>query len=235
MEHVGRVRRDFDELALLPEESWDHNVHYHDWLLRHLPPHLGRVLEIGCGTGRFSRRLAERAERVLAVDVSPVMIRVAHERSKRFGNVRFHLADASTWTYPYEEFDCAVSIATLHHLPLEQALVGMRDAVRPGGTVLALDLYEPTNPADRLWDAVALPASALLRLARTGRSRPAPAVRELWRRHGEHDVYPRFDRVLRACAHGLPGATVKRHLFWRYSAVWTKPAPAAERFGRDRR
>jgi SAM-dependent methyltransferase len=217
------IARDFDALATLPEERWGHNVHYHDWLLRHLPPRIGRALEIGCGTGRFTRRLAERAGQVVAIDLSPAMIRVAHDRSRQHRNVRYQLADASTWPFPHEEFDCVASIATLHHLSLEPALMSMRDALRPGGTLLVLDLYEPTRSTDRLRDAVALPASALLRLAHTGRLLEPWQSRELWRRHGENDVYPRYDRIERACAHGLPGARVRRHLFWRYSIVWTKP------------
>jgi SAM-dependent methyltransferase len=151
------------------------------------------------------------------------MIRVAHDRSRGCGNVRYHLADAVTWSFPQGEFDCVASIATLHHLPYETALMSMRDALRPGGTLLVLDLYEPTSRSEVLRDAVALPASVLLRLARTGRPRPPSVVRELWRRHGERDVFPRFDRIARACARGLPGARVRRHLFWRYSIVWTKP------------
>jgi SAM-dependent methyltransferase len=218
----SQVRRDFDELALLPETSWDHNLHYHDWLLDHLPPRIGRAIEIGCGTGRFARRLAERAEQVLAVDLSPVMIRVARERSANHSNIRFHLADASSWTIPYEEFDCVASIATLHHLSIERSLLAMRDALRPGGTLLVLDLYQ-AGPAERVWDAVALPASAVLRFARTGWPRQSPAERELWRRHGAREYYPPYDRILRAGAHGLPGAAIRRHLFWRYSIVWKKP------------
>ena len=54
------VREDFDRIALLTEASADgatHNDHYHRYLLQHLPTNCHRVLEIGCGTGTFSRRL----------------------------------------------------------------------------------------------------------------------------------------------------------------------------------
>jgi SAM-dependent methyltransferase len=218
-----QVQRDFDALALLPEERWDHNVHYHDWLLRHLPDRLGRALEVGCGRGRFTRRLAERADHVVAVDISPGMILAASGRSRGHDSIHFVLADAGTWSFPYAEFDCVASIATIHHLSFEPALVSLRDALRPGGTLLVLDLYEPMSSADRVRQALAVPASALVRLARTGRPLPPSAVRRAWRRHGENDVYPRYDRIVRACAHGLPGARVRRHFFWRYSIVWRKP------------
>src|SRR4051812_31512007 len=76
------IRSDFDRIALLPETGWNHNAHYHARLLNHIPRRCRRILEIGCGTGEFSRLLAARAESVLAIDLSPQMIRLARERSE---------------------------------------------------------------------------------------------------------------------------------------------------------
>mgnify|MGYP000952277805 CR=1 FL=1 len=127
-----RVRRDFDRIAHLQGEgSWDHNSHYHRFLLGRLPRRIGRALEVGCGTGSFARLLAERAEAVLGLDLSPEMIAIARERSARLPNVEFLVADALSWEYPSEEFDCVASIATLHHLPLKPMLERFRAALRP--------------------------------------------------------------------------------------------------------
>ena len=65
------IQADFDRLALLADDNgFDHNVYYHDFLLRHLPARCASALEVGCGTGRFARALAGRADSVLAVDPS---------------------------------------------------------------------------------------------------------------------------------------------------------------------
>ena len=56
------VQLDFDHIALLPKEKWSHNDHYHRFLLDQLPPHCSYALEIGCGTGAFSRLLAKHVE-----------------------------------------------------------------------------------------------------------------------------------------------------------------------------
>jgi ubiquinone/menaquinone biosynthesis C-methylase UbiE len=101
-ESMSKIRADFDRIALLSENDWNHNDHYHDFLLKQLPPHCTYALEIGCGTGAFSRLLARHADRVLALDLSPQMIRVAKERSKQYPNIGFQVADAMTWEFPVE-------------------------------------------------------------------------------------------------------------------------------------
>ena len=53
---------------------WDHNAHYHRWLLHQLPPAPQDVLGVGCGAGGLAAKLAARAAHVDAVDVSAPMI-----------------------------------------------------------------------------------------------------------------------------------------------------------------
>ena len=219
---TSSVRADFDRIALLPE-SWDHNSELHAYLLAQLPARCEAALEIGCGTGAFSRRLAARAERVLALDLAPNMIRIARERSTAFPQVEYRLADALAEPLPAESFDCIASIATLHHLPIAAMLAKLRAALRPGGTLAVADLVADAGPGDRLVSAAAVPVQLALRLARTGRLRDPPEVRRAWREHGRSDVYLTLPQVRSACAAELPGARVRRHLLWRYSIVWHKP------------
>jgi ubiquinone/menaquinone biosynthesis C-methylase UbiE len=217
------VRSDFDRLALLSEEyGWNNNDHYHGFLLKHVPAPCKEALDIGCGTGAFSRLLAERCERVQALDLSPEMVRIARERSRDYTNIDFQVADVLTWDFPVERFDCIVSIATLHHLPMETVLTKMRDALQPGGTLLVLDLFKSQTLSDWLVSALAVPVSLALKLAKSGKLREPPEIRQAWAEHGKHDVYPTLSQVRRLCTEVLPGARVSRHLFWRYSVVWRK-------------
>jgi 2-polyprenyl-3-methyl-5-hydroxy-6-metoxy-1,4-benzoquinol methylase len=57
--------------------DWDHNAYYHRLLLRQMPQHCRRVLDVGCGAGAFAARLAQRSEQVDALDRSAVMIEEA--------------------------------------------------------------------------------------------------------------------------------------------------------------
>ncbi|MDQ6652669.1 MAG: class I SAM-dependent methyltransferase [Acidobacteriota bacterium] len=137
---MSTIQQDFDRIALVSEDGGTQNDHYHNFLLRHLPSNCHDVLEIGCGTGAFARRLAQRSERVLAVDLSPEMICIARERSAQFPNIDFQLADIRDRHLPLESFDCIASIATLHHLPIPEILLKMKNALKPGGVLLILDL-----------------------------------------------------------------------------------------------
>jgi SAM-dependent methyltransferase len=221
---VQQVRADFDRLARLHDDAWDHNLQHHGFLLARVPQPCREALEIGCGAGAFSHALAARAEHVLALDLSPEMIRIARAREPRRANVEFELADASAWPFPSERFDCIASIATLHHLDPRSLIPRLRDALRPGGVLLVLDLVSDESLLDLARSALALPANLALRLARSGRLRDPKPVREAWEEHARGETYLRLSEVREICRELLPGAEVRRHLLWRYSIVWRKPA-----------
>ena len=221
---MSSVEADFDRLARLDDEGWTTNNHYHDLLLKHVPPNCGNALEIGCGTGAFARLLAELCKRVIALDLSPEMIRVARSRSSQFDNLEFQLADAMTWEFPESQFDFICSIATLHHLQQRELFAKMRDGLRPRGVLVILDLVESNSLVEQMLDVIGLGVSGGLRLVHNGRLKPPAEVRKAWEQHGKHDHYLTINQV-RALANGvLPGATVRRHLLWRYTLVYQKSA-----------
>jgi SAM-dependent methyltransferase len=219
---MSTIQTDFDRIALVSPDGSLQNNHYHNFLLRHLPAQCQNVLEIGCGKGEFSRRLAATSKLVVALDLSPEMIRIARERSEDLPNVEFQIADVMSYDLPPEGFDCIASIATLHHLPLREGLLKMKAALKPGGVLLILDLFEPAGLVDALLNPVAMSLSISLRLMHHGRLRPSRAVRDAWAAHERHDVYPTMKEVRTLCADILPGAEIKKHLLWRYSIIWKK-------------
>ena len=97
----------------------------------------------------------------------------------------------------------------------------MRDALRPGGTLLILDLYQIEGVADLFRSGLAIPLNIAYRVT-TGRRQDPPALQAAWEAHGKDDVYPRVSEIKHICARILPGAQVRKHLFWRYSLVWKK-------------
>ena len=235
---MSTIQSDFDRIALVSPEGELHNEHYHNFLLKQLPAHCDQVLEIGCGTGAFARALAARSNHVLGIDLSPEMIRLAREHSTQsreargqegdlppllFSNIDFQEGDILERDLPADHFDCIASIATLHHLPFRDELLKMKAALKRGGLLLILDLFEPRGLSDWLLNFPALATSTALRLLHHHRLRPRREVRAAWAAHEAHDLYPTMNEVRSVCADLLPGAQVKQHLLWRYSIVWRKP------------
>jgi ubiquinone/menaquinone biosynthesis C-methylase UbiE len=226
---MSDVEKDFDRLALLDEGGWTHNNHYHNFLLRNVPEVCQRALEIGCGTGAFSRRLAERVNQVTALDISSEMIRVAQSRSAQFPNLQFEIADVMSRDLPDANFDCVATIATLHHLEMREVLLKMKAALKPGGVLIILDLFEPERNLlrpegllDGGLNVAAMAVSGSLRLVHNGRLKPRREVRAAWEEHGKSDRYPTMNEVRALCAQVLPLAQVRKLLLWRYSVVWKK-------------
>ena len=220
---MSSIEADFDRLALLDAEGWNSNNHYHDFLLKYVPQSCENALEIGCGTGAFARHLATRCKRIIALDLSTEMIRVARSRSSGVDNVEFQLADAMTWDFPESHFDYICSIATLHHLEQRELLVKMKDALKPRGVLVILDLVESSSLAERLLNVMAAGVSGSLRLIHNGRLKPPAEVRKAWEQHGKHDSYSTLSQMRALADEVLPGSDVRRRLLWRYSLLYQKP------------
>jgi ubiquinone/menaquinone biosynthesis C-methylase UbiE len=217
-----QIREEFDRIALLTERHGGASDVYRYYLIRQLPPHYENALEIGCGTGEFTRLLAARARSVVALDLSSQMIRLAGSRSADYPNIEYVVGDVMRLALPAGRFDCIVSIATLHHLPLEEALLKMKDALKPNGVLIIHDLVADVGLVESLRSALAYPVSVARRFWKTGRMRAPREVREAWAEHGKGEVYLTPDEVRGMCERYLPDARIKRHLLWRYTVVWYK-------------
>ena len=104
------------------------------------------VLDVGCGIGRWSRRLASMGARVTGVDVSPTMVDEARRRTARAGlaaRCRFQLGDVTRLDLG-ARFSTVVCVTVLQHLlgrrRLTRALQGIERHLRPGGRALILEV-----------------------------------------------------------------------------------------------
>lgn len=213
--HPANLRAEFDLIARLSAGQPDILTPCERWLLAQAPPRIDEALDVGCGAGAFTRELAGRARHVVGIDLSPAMIELARRRSSHLSNVEFAVQDAATCELPPKRFDCVASLAMLHHLPLRPMLLRLRAAVAPGGVLLVQDLDDSTRLADLPRNALAWTMTRL-----TGPPREPKVLADAWRRHGHGERYPRLSDVRALCDEVLPGATVVRHLAWRYSILW---------------
>jgi SAM-dependent methyltransferase/uncharacterized protein YbaR (Trm112 family) len=75
------------------------------------------ILDLGCGTGRVTRRLLQEARAVLAVDFSRVSLEVFAESLNQENNVGLVLADATQIVVAADSFDVVLSTEVLEHIP----------------------------------------------------------------------------------------------------------------------
>ncbi len=101
------------------------------------------LADIGCGTGTLTFELARFARKVIGVDLSPEMLRRARDVAKQreLGNVEFRQGDALKLPLDSRSVDAAFCVMVLHFLPdPERAIAGLCRIVRPGGSVILVDL-----------------------------------------------------------------------------------------------
>ena len=198
--------------------GWNHNTHYHERLLQAVPASCRWALDVGCGLGDFARRLAGVAEQVDAIDLNPAVVARARELSSGVRNLRFVEADFLTWSAT-RSYDFVSMIATLHHLPFTAALKRATSLLRPGGVLAVLGLDRaPSLFVAVARSAIAYPVSGYYHCTRRTSRVGAPTL----------EPSMTLGEIRRQAIELLPGATVRRHLLWRYSLTWIKrPNPIA--------
>jgi len=139
-----KVRGYFDELAgkfgrdYVPGRSWKGLA---ETLLQLMPPMV--VGDLGAGEGTFSQLLAQRADRVIAVDNSANMVEFGAKLARENGlaNLEYRLGDLESPPIADGTLDLAFFSQSLHHaLHPRQAVCAAYRLLKPGGRIVILDL-----------------------------------------------------------------------------------------------
>ncbi len=197
----------------MTESRWNHNVQYYDVLLRALPEDCRRVLEVGPGDGLLTRALAERGLRVVAVDVDVQSVATTKGEVEGLAGVEVVEGDVMDPSLGLGEFDAVVSVATLHHLPLEDGLRRLSELVAPGGVLGIVGIARSRSLWDLGHDAVGAVWTRVQRRRRGYWEVTAPMVRP----------QQSYSRVLRVATLLLPGCRYRRRVLVHYSLIWTRP------------
>ncbi|MCX4881702.1 trans-aconitate 2-methyltransferase [Streptomyces sp. NBC_00847] len=200
---------------------WDHNAHYHPWLLRQLPRRFDRAMDVGCGTGDLARLLAGRANRVCGVDSDPEIVARARELTgDQYAHVTFSVADAPGGLPP-GPYDVITCVAVLHHLPLAESLACFRQRLAPGGTLVVIGLAREETFVERLLGNLSVPLNAVTGWIKNGgRAAPRPVAMTAATQAAEASLA----EIVREAGRILPGARIRRRLFWRYTLVRRRDA-----------
>ena len=179
-----------------------------------VPPGTERVLDVGCGEGLLTSALAARARLVVGIDIDGPTLDVAR-REASAPNIEYVLGDFLDDEFcEAGSFDAIASVAVVHHIGTERALKRMAELVRPGGVVVVVGLARSRYPFDLPFDAAGALATRLHKLTKSYWETSAPKV---W----PPDVT--YGDVREISARVLPGSRFRRHLLWRWSAVWRNP------------
>jgi arsenite methyltransferase len=124
------------------------------------------VLDVGCGSGWLARRLAELMPegRVVGVDVSDEMIRVARRTSLEFENILYATGEVGEIPWEANFFNHAISVESAYYWP--ELAAGIREifrVLRPGGKAWILINYYRDNLHCHQWGPLlAVPTQLLL-------------------------------------------------------------------------
>lgn len=151
LRHLLRKRKDsarayFDELAgrfgkdYVPGRSWKALA---EALIKVLNYRV--VADLGAGEGTLAQLLAQRAEQVIAVDLSPKMVEFGQELAIQNGlkNLEYRLGDIENPPIEDASLDLAILSQALHHAEHPQrALDSAFRILKPGGRLIVLDLVQ---------------------------------------------------------------------------------------------
>jgi len=132
----------------------------------------GKVLEIGCGTGRILKFLSYLFDEAHGVDVSEEMIRKGREEMRGLDNVKLHVIDGQTFAGLDDEcFDVILEFAVFQHIPKKKYVKSLlREAYRvlkPSG-LMKFQVQAVIRSTDELgtWHGARWPLSEYVREVR---------------------------------------------------------------------
>jgi ubiquinone/menaquinone biosynthesis C-methylase UbiE len=93
-----------------------------------------KVLELGCGTGYFTKELTRLNIHITAIDISPELIEEA-KKEITAENVSFQIQNACQMDYGNDQFDAVIGSSVLHHLEIGKAVSEISRVLKPGGFI----------------------------------------------------------------------------------------------------
>ena len=114
------------------------------------------VLDMGCGTGRFTIPMAQIVARVTGLDMSAAMLMKAREKADQLGlTIDFREGDMAHLPFEDHSFDVIVCMLALMHIPLEnrqRVFLEASRVLKPGGRMVISaknSLFERLSSVDR--------------------------------------------------------------------------------------
>ncbi|AZR73334.1 ubiquinone biosynthesis methyltransferase UbiE [Anoxybacter fermentans] len=106
-----------------------------------------KILDVGCGTGNFSIKLAKKGCKVIGVDISDAMLEIARKKAKSNNlNITFYNMNVYDLDFDDETFDAIFSMAAFEFIKEpEKAFKEMMRVLKPGGQLLIGTIHKDSH------------------------------------------------------------------------------------------
>ncbi|MEH2193921.1 MAG: methyltransferase domain-containing protein [Nostoc sp.] len=157
----------------IPKNYWDATLYedkhafvwqYGEDLLKFLNPQPGEsILDLGCGTGQLTEKIAQAGAEVMGVDYASTMIEKAREN---YPHIRFDVGDARNFQVD-KPLDAVFSNAVLHWVKeADKAIASIHQSLKPGGRFVAEfggkgNVLAIATALESALEAINIPAQAL--------------------------------------------------------------------------
>ncbi|MDP2923736.1 MAG: methyltransferase domain-containing protein [Candidatus Omnitrophota bacterium] len=159
---IEETRKSFDlqwEMSRLRGEYNQFNPEYKNKLITYLLDDAmlesdyfkgKKVLDAGCGIGRFTYALTQLGAYVTAIDYNDIAVKIAYEYFKDNSQVKVIQADIFNLPFPENSFDFILSWGVLHHTGNTKEAFDKLVPLLKNNGILFVMLYEKYN-AFKLW------------------------------------------------------------------------------------
>jgi len=193
-------------------DYWNHNTAYHPWLVAIAAEHRGDVLDVGCGDGLLSQRLSPVSRSVTGIDPDPAAIGRAADRLASVRHVTVSHGDFEDYQPGARRYDLITFVASLHHMDLRASLVKACGLLTPTGEIAVVGCSANRTVRDWVWSAMCVPAARIGSWLHSETRNIGVVVKDP--KEGLDDIRRTVDEV-------LPGASVRRALYYRYLLRWS--------------
>jgi SAM-dependent methyltransferase len=193
-------------------DYWNHNTAYHPWLVGLAAKHRGDVLDVGCGDGLLAQRFAPVSRSVTGIEPDPATADRALGRIGDLENVQISRTSFEEFGPGTRRFDLITFVASLHHMDLRTTLARARDLLTPSGEIAVVGLSANESAWDWVWSACCVPVAAVGDRLRGD----TPDIGVVLA-----DPRESLRTIRRMTAEVLPGAVIRRKLYYRYLLRWS--------------
>jgi len=105
-----------------------------------------KILDLGCGTGKFGLKLSSKAEEVVGIDIAKHQIDIANRTAQKYGIFNFKGIVGNFKSNNYKEyFDVVLAVNMIHHTDDINLILGnVRDSLKKDGRLIIFEV-NPLN------------------------------------------------------------------------------------------